>query len=272
MDQQTVTYLLIAALLATAVLIALAVIVPRMPRRGGGSLAAAGAAAGAGAQMLVETDMNGARAMSVANHAMASNGAADPIEEPSNDALTGLLSPNRWARVIADEDARVRRYRRAATIVMIELDGLDRLTARLGDAAGERLVPAVADTIQRLAREADFVARLGDGRFADLLPETDEIQAINYAERVRRTCDLWLESGAVALRLAMGWASAAGDDSLLGGAGDDVLTGGGGNDRAGTARSDIARRHGLRAVAVCTNVASMPEIVQDGVSGLIVPP
>ena len=212
MDQQTVTYLLIAALLATAFLIALAVLVPRMPRRGGGSLVAAGAAAGA--PMLVETDMNGGRAMSVANHALASNGAADPAEEPSSDALTGLLSPNRWARVIADEDARVRRYRRAATIVMIELDGLDRLTARLGDAAGERLVPAVADTIQRLAREADFVARLGDGRFAVLLPETDEIQAINYVERVRRTCDLWLESGAVALRLAMGWASAAGDDSL----------------------------------------------------------
>jgi diguanylate cyclase (GGDEF)-like protein len=215
MDQQTVTYLLIAALLATAFLIALAVIVPRMPRRGGGSLAAAGAAgAAAGASMLVEADMNGGRAMSVANHAMASNGAADPMEEPASDALTGLLSPSRWATVIADEDARVRRYRRAATIVMIELDGLERLTARLGDAAGERLLPAVADTIQRLAREADFVARLGDGRFAVLLPETDEIQAINYVERVRRTCDIWLESGAVALRLAMGWASAAGDDSL----------------------------------------------------------
>ena len=212
MDQQTVTYLLIAALLATALLIALAVIVPRMPRRGGGSLAVAGAAGGA--PILVDTDLNGGRAMSVANHSLASNGAADTAEEPSSDALTGLLSSSRWVAVVADEDARIRRYRRAATIVMIELDGLDRLAARLGDAAGERLVPAVADTIRRLAREADFVARLGDGRFAVLLPETDEVQAINYVERVRRTCDLWLESGAVALRLAMGWASASGDDSL----------------------------------------------------------
>ena len=212
MDQQTVTYLLIAALLATAFLIALAVIVPRMPRRGSGAMAAATAAAGA--PMLMDTDLNGGRAMSVANHALASNGASEPAEEPSSDALTGLLSASRWARVVSDEDARIRRYRRAATIVMIELDGLDRLTARLGDAAGERLVPAVADTIHRLAREADFVARLGDGRFAVLLPETDEIQAINYVERVRRTCDMWLESGAVALRLAMGWASASGDESL----------------------------------------------------------
>jgi diguanylate cyclase (GGDEF)-like protein len=212
MDQQTVTYLLIAALLATAFLIALAVIVPRMPRRGSGAMATATAAAGA--PMLMDTDLSGGRAMNVAIHASATNGASEPPEEPTNDALTGLLSASRWARVVSDEDARIRRYRRAATIVMIELDGLDRLTTRLGDAAGERLVPAVADTIQRLAREADFVARLGDGRFAVLLPETDEIQAINYVERVRRTCDMWLESGAVALRLAMGWASASGDESL----------------------------------------------------------
>jgi diguanylate cyclase (GGDEF)-like protein len=212
MDQQTVTYLLIAALLATALLIALAVVVPRVPRRGGRSLARAAVAGGA--PMLVEPEMNGGRAMTVANHTMPTNGAAAPIEEPWSDPLTGLLSPHQWARVVADEDARIRRYRRAATIVMIEVDGLDKLTSRLGDAAAERLVPAVADTVRRLARGADFVARLGDGRFAVLLPETDEIQAINYVERVRRTCDMWLESGAVALRLAMGWASASGDDNL----------------------------------------------------------
>ena len=214
MDQQTVTYLLIAALLATAFLIALAVILPRMPRRGGSAMVAVTGAAAAGAPMLLNADFTGGRAVSAANHAQLTNGGSNPAEEPSNDALTGLLSANRWARVVADEDARIRRYRRAATIVMIELDGLDRLTARLGDAAGERLIPAVADTIRRLAREADVVARLGDGRFAVLLPETDEIQAINYVERVRRACDMWLESGAVALRLAMGWASAAGEDGL----------------------------------------------------------
>lgn len=219
MDQQTVTYLLIAALLATAFLIALAVLIPRMPRRGG-SMAAA--AAGAGAPMFLGSDLDAGRSAMVvdssasANHGLAATGAVagNPIEEAANDTLTGLLGPGRWARVVADEDARIRRYRRAATIVMIELDGLDRLTARLGEGAAQRLVPAVADTVRRLAREADFVARLGDGRFAVLLPETDEIQAINYVERVRRTCDLWLESGAVALRLAMGWASASGDDSL----------------------------------------------------------
>jgi len=134
-------------------------------------------------------------------------------EHGVTDALTGLLLPVPFARIVADEDARIQRYRRPATIVMVEVEGLDRLVERLGDAAIERLVPAVADSLRRNARDADQVARLGPGRFAVLLPETDDVQAINYIERVRAACDLWLESGAVALRLAIGWASAT-DTSL----------------------------------------------------------
>ena len=74
--------------------------------------------------------------------------------------------------------------------------------------------PALADTLSRLARGADHVARLGPAGSAVLLPETDEVAAINYVERVRAACELWLESGAIALRLAIGWASTAGDPTL----------------------------------------------------------
>ena len=217
MDKDTVTYLLVAALVATAVLIALAVAVPRFSRRGGRSLAASSAGSAA---LGIDIGDRGFAAMTMHEtpstpvRGRAGESPAGPPVTAGTDAATGMLTPTGWGRVVADEDARVRRYRRPATIVMIELDGLDRLTSRLGEAAGERLVPAVAESIKRLAREADHVARLDHGRFGVLLPETDEIQAIHYVERVRRTCDLWLESGAVSLRLAIGWASATGDDSL----------------------------------------------------------
>ena len=39
---------------------------------------------------------------------------------------------------------------------------------------------------------------------------------INYVERIRRACDLWLESGAIAMRLSIGWASTDGDAGLNG--------------------------------------------------------
>jgi diguanylate cyclase (GGDEF)-like protein len=117
-------------------------------------------------------------------------------------------------RLVMTEDLRIQRYHRAATIVLFELDGLDRLVERLGPGAAERVVPALADTIRRLARKPDRVARLAPGRFAVLLSETDEVAAINYVERVRRACELWLESGAIALRLAAGWAGTTGDPTL----------------------------------------------------------
>jgi diguanylate cyclase (GGDEF)-like protein len=131
------------------------------------------------------------------------------------DELTGLLDHASFTRLVAAEDLRVQRYHRPATIVIFELDGLDRLIDRLGPEAAERVVPALADTMRRLARVTDQLARLAPGRFGVLLPETDEIAAINYVERVRRACELWLESGAIALSLAAGWAGTAGDPTLL---------------------------------------------------------
>ena len=110
----------------------------------------------------------------------------EPVEPTAGtDALTGLLDQAAFARVIAAENLRIHRYHRPATVVIFELGGLDRLIDRLGADAADRVVPALADTMRRLARDVDLVARLAPGRFGVLLPETDEVAAINYVERVR---------------------------------------------------------------------------------------
>jgi diguanylate cyclase (GGDEF)-like protein len=135
--------------------------------------------------------------------------------KPGTDALTGLLDGAAFNRLVAAENLRIHRYHRPATVVIFELGGLDRLIDRLGAEAADRVVPALADTMRRLARDVDLVARLAPGRFGILLPETDEVAAINYVERVRRACELWLESGAIALSLAVGWAGTDGEPTLI---------------------------------------------------------
>jgi diguanylate cyclase (GGDEF)-like protein len=130
------------------------------------------------------------------------------------DAHRTLLDAAGFEAIVHQEDAREERYQRPTTVVMMELDGLDRLIERLGEAAGGRVEPDVADTIAKLARRADYVARLSPGRFAVLMPETDEIVAINYVERIRQACDEWLASGAIAMCLAIGWSSTAGKASV----------------------------------------------------------
>ena len=132
------------------------------------------------------------------------------------DALTGLLDTMAFEEVLEHEEQREQRYGRSATVIVFELDGLAKLVDRLGSEPGDRIETALGDTIKRLARRADYVARLERGRYSVLLPETDEVAAINYVERIRRACDLWLESSAIAMRLAIGWASTTGDATLSG--------------------------------------------------------
>ena len=127
---------------------------------------------------------------------------------PASASLPAASADDRldWEVRLRDEEARLSRYRRPISVVLVEVDGMERLVQRLGPDAAERLVPPVGQTLTRQARGADHVARIGLSRFAVLLPETDEIQAINYVERIRSECDRWLAAGAVATRLAIGWA------------------------------------------------------------------
>ena len=141
-------------------------------------------------------------------------GVFGPPSVTPTDPETGFDLPATWSRWLDEEDARIRRYRRSATVVLVEIEGLERIIERLGDDAASRLVPPVALNLSRHARETDRFARLAVGRFGVLLLETDEIQAINYVERIRNACDSWLEAGGVASRLSIGWAEANNSRSI----------------------------------------------------------
>jgi diguanylate cyclase (GGDEF)-like protein len=127
--------------------------------------------------------------------------------DPYRDDATGLDSRAAWDRVLAEENARYVRYRRPVGVVVAELDGLSRFDGQVGPEASRRVLAAVGGALRRNARRTDRVAHVGGGRYLVMLPETDEIQAINYVERVRAECERWLEAGAVALHLSIGWAS-----------------------------------------------------------------
>jgi diguanylate cyclase (GGDEF)-like protein len=208
-DLVTLLFVLVAA---NVVLIVVAIVMSQVRRRRDKEADAAAAVARTNGHS--NGNSNGTTAGS--SRGYLSTGAPDP-EPPARltDPLTGLLSTSDWNRMVADEDVRMGRYRRSATIVLIELDGLDRLVGAVGQPAADRVLAAVADTIRSHARKADQIGRLGPSRFGILQPETNEVTAINYVERVRRASDLWLESGAISLRLAIGWASPVGDTSLV---------------------------------------------------------
>lgn len=136
--------------------------------------------------------------------------ADEPVDDLTTflDPVTGMATAAGWDHVVVLEERRHGRYGRPATVVVLELDRIDALAERFGAETADRLIPAVADAIRRSSRTADVIARTDHATFRILMPETDEIRAINLVERLRETCDTWLEASAVAVRLAIGWASA----------------------------------------------------------------
>jgi diguanylate cyclase (GGDEF)-like protein len=130
----------------------------------------------------------------------------DPDDGSLVDHETGLASRRAWDQILRHEENRYARYGRPVTLLVAELEGFDALASVLGEAAADRVVPQVAAQLRRSARDSDFIARTGRARFVALLPETDQVAAINYAERVRTDTDAWLEASGVGTRLAVGWA------------------------------------------------------------------
>lgn len=131
------------------------------------------------------------------------------------DPATGLETAVVWYDALRHEDARRARYGHPATVMVMELVGFELLGERLGAEVADRLIVPVATTLLRNSRSSDRIARVGHTRFQVLMPETDEISAINYVERVREATDMWLEAGAVAVRTAIGWASPPSGGSLI---------------------------------------------------------
>jgi GGDEF domain-containing protein len=137
-----------------------------------------------------------------ATRAPADHGPADHGPAAVGPWLTTWpLASESWERAIRHEDDRLARYPHRAAVAIAELDGVDIVIERYGRPAEERLARAVEDTLRRIARSTDVVARIGRRRVAVLLVETDEGGAERYAHRVRLATDLWLEAVALPLRM-----------------------------------------------------------------------
>jgi diguanylate cyclase (GGDEF)-like protein len=136
-----------------------------------------------------------------------------PAPSGWSDPLTGTDGPRFWDRLIASEVARVGRYQRPATVVLIEVVGLEDYARAWGPDVAVRLFIQVARTLSVESRSSDHIARIDHTRFGILLTETDEVAAINFVERVRESCESELRSPGL-VRIGIGWAGPSGSYDL----------------------------------------------------------
>lgn len=118
--------------------------------------------------------------------------AAQDAQDQLRTASEGFLLdketalPNRQHLIdqLAREIARAQRYSHEMTLTVVEVARLRELQTAWGPETGARAIAHVAETLRRVTRTSDFLARIDDAHFAIVLMQCNTTQAAAFGERV----------------------------------------------------------------------------------------
>ncbi|MBV8747306.1 MAG: diguanylate cyclase, partial [Xanthobacteraceae bacterium] len=140
---------------------------------------------------------------------------ADRLEELARtDFLTGLFNRRHFLSLADAEWNRYQRYRRNASLLMIDIDRFKVINDTYGHDAGDQVLVGVAEICREHRRKADLIARFGGDELVIMLPETSLDGAIVAAERLRKQTEARMfTSGSPVVRatLSIGAAQASPD-------------------------------------------------------------
>ena len=94
------------------------------------------------------------------------------MENPLRDAETGLYNKSYFHGRMIEELRRSVRYNHDITLVLFEMSNIYAVMDLEGDEKTVEMLQDIAASLVRMTRDCDVVARLGEGSFAVLLPET----------------------------------------------------------------------------------------------------
>ena len=104
----------------------------------------------------------------------------ESLYRPGRDPLTGLLDRDAGQHALTRALAGVRGTDRLVGVLLLDIDGLERLNAEHGIPAGDLAIAHVAEVLTAHLRATDSVARLGADEFLVVL---SSVAAADHAER-----------------------------------------------------------------------------------------
>ncbi len=105
------------------------------------------------------------------------------------DSLTGVHSRYAYEQRLIEEHRRWQRDGRPLSYTIIDIDRFKLINDQLGHEAGDRLLRAVAELLNRHKRTEDFLARVGGEEFVLLLPMTPRDTALEVANKLREAVE-----------------------------------------------------------------------------------
>ncbi|MGF6310913.1 diguanylate cyclase (GGDEF)-like protein [Bradyrhizobium sp. i1.8.4] len=129
------------------------------------------------------------------------------VRMATTDPLTGGLNRRSFTERGLAELERARRYDRATSILMIDIDRFKSINDTYGHSGGDAVLRELVAHLQAHIRPSDILGRIGGEEFAVILAETDLAGAEIAAERIRQDIALLslpLEAASVRFSVSIG--------------------------------------------------------------------
>jgi diguanylate cyclase (GGDEF)-like protein len=107
----------------------------------------------------------------------------DPDPVPELDPLTELYDRRAFHALLDREISRARGRREPLALLMVDVDRLTSINARIGHLAADDVLVQIAALLRDVAGPEDLPCRIGGGRFGALLPRGDTGEAERLFER-----------------------------------------------------------------------------------------
>ncbi|MDH5391899.1 MAG: GGDEF domain-containing protein [Gammaproteobacteria bacterium] len=144
---------------------------------------------------------------------------AEKNREAMYDALTGI--PNRlfYEKRVSEDIARWKRFDTPLSLAIWDVDKFKSVNDTYGHKAGDKVLKAIAQILNKRIRETDFLARYGGEEFVMLLPGTVEEETLRLANELRLAvaeCAFHYNDEAVDITISCGISGFRTGDELAG--------------------------------------------------------
>ncbi len=132
------------------------------------------------------------------------------------DGLTQVYNRRFFNEALEREFNRAKRYQRALSLILFDIDFFKRINDTFGHVAGDNVLRHMALSVKPRLRREDILARTGGEEFGILLPEIALDGARTIAEKVRRiveTAQVKHEQQNVRWTISLGVAGLKGDEA-----------------------------------------------------------
>jgi diguanylate cyclase (GGDEF)-like protein len=132
------------------------------------------------------------------------------------DGLTQVYNRRFFNEALEREFNRAKRYERALSLILFDIDFFKRINDTFGHVAGDNVLRHMALSVKPRLRREDILARTGGEEFGILLPEIALDGARTIAEKVRRiveTAQVKHEQQNVRWTISLGVAGLKGDEA-----------------------------------------------------------